>query len=96
MSVGFAEDERFYWERDWEVGTPTWIQGLGERPGQYTVEYWNPAWKAIIGRYFAGIMDLGFDGVVLDGVEAYRRWEFMTPLDPVQATRREEAAAQQP
>ncbi len=30
-------------------------------------------------------MDLGFDGVVLDGVEAYRRWEFMTPLDPTQS-----------
>ena len=88
MSVGYAEDERFYWERDWEIGAPTWIHARGqERPGQYVVEYWNPAWKAIIGRYFAGIMDLGFDGVVLDGVEAYRRWEFMTPLDPVQAQR---------
>lgn len=86
MSVGYAEDERYYWQRDWRIGAPTWIQALGpERPGQYVVEYWNPAWKAIVGRTFAGIMDLGFDGVVLDGVEAYRRWEFMTPLDPVQA-----------
>ena len=38
--------------------------------------------KAIVGRYFEGIMDLGFDGVVLNGVEAYRRWEFMTSIDP--------------
>jgi cysteinyl-tRNA synthetase len=89
MSVGYAEDERFYWERDWRIGAPTWIQALGpDRPGQYVVEYWNPAWKAIIGRYFAGLLDLGFDGVVLDGVEAYRRWEFMTPLDPVATTQR--------
>jgi endo-alpha-1,4-polygalactosaminidase (GH114 family) len=95
MSVGYAEDERFYWQRDWQIGAPTWIQALGtERAGQYVVEYWNPAWKAIVGRYFAGIMDLGFDGVVLDGIEAYRRWEFMTPLDPVQATQRNDA--QQP
>ncbi len=91
MSVGYAEDERFYWQRDWRIGEPSWIQALGpERAGQYVVEFWNPAWKAIVGRYFAGIMDLGFDGVVLDGVEAYRRWEFMTPLDPVSATRRNE------
>lgn len=89
VSVGYAEDERFYWERDWQIGAPTWIHALGpERPGQYVVEYWNPAWKAIVGRYFAGVMDLGFDGVVLDGVEAYRRWEFMTPLDPVETNRR--------
>lgn len=93
MSIGYAEDERFYWQRDWRIGEPTWIQALGsERPGQYVVEYWNPAWKAIIGRYFAGIMDLGFDGVVLDGIEAYRRWEFMTPLDPVRTNQRTEAA----
>lgn len=91
MSVGYAEDERFYWQREWQVGEPTWIQALGpERPGQYVIEFWNPAWKAIVGRYFAGIMDLGFDGVVLDGVEAYRRWEFMTPLDPVATTQRNE------
>lgn len=90
VSVGYAEDERFYWQRDWQIGQPTWIQALGpDRPGQYVVEFWNPAWKAIVGRYFAGIMDLGFDGVVLDGVEAYRRWEFMTPLDPVQTQRNE-------
>jgi hypothetical protein len=85
ISIGYAEDERYYWKREWRIGEPSWIQAFGpDRPGQYTVEFWNPAWKAIIGKYFAGIMDLGFDGVVLDGVEAYRRWEFMTPLDPTQ------------
>lgn len=82
LSLGYAEDERYYWQRDWKIGAPSWIQGRAPgRPGSYVVEFWNPAWKAVIGKYFAGIMDLGFDGVVLDGVEAYRRWEFMTPLD---------------
>jgi cysteinyl-tRNA synthetase len=82
LSLGYAEDERFYWQREWKIGEPSWIQGRAPgRPGSYVVEFWNPAWKAVIGKYFAGIMDLGFDGVVLDGVEAYRRWEFMTPLD---------------
>ncbi|MHB1204525.1 MAG: alpha-1,4-polygalactosaminidase [Rhodospirillaceae bacterium] len=82
LSLGYAEDERYYWQRDWKIGEPSWIQGRAPgRPGSYVVEFWNPAWKAVIGKYFAGIMDLGFDGVVLDGVEAYRRWEFMTPLD---------------
>ena len=88
LSVGYAEDERYYWKREWRIGEPSWIQAFGpDRPGQYAVEYWNPAWKAVIGKYFAGLMDLGFDGVVLDGVEAYRRWEFRTPLDPTQSTK---------
>ena len=86
MNVGYAEDERFYWKREWRIGEPSWIQAFGpDGSGQYVVEYWNPAWKAIVGKYFTGLMDLGFDGVVLDGVEAYRRWEFRTPLDPTQA-----------
>ncbi len=86
MNVGYAEDQRYYWKREWKIGEPSWIQAYGpDRPGEYVVEFWNPAWKAVIGKYFAGLMDLGFDGVVLDGVEAYRRWEFRTPLDPTQS-----------
>ncbi len=86
MDVGFAEDQRYYWKREWRIGEPSWIQAfVPDHPGQYVVEFWNPAWKAIVGKYFTGLMDLGFDGVVFDGVEAYRRWEFRTPLDPGQA-----------
>jgi len=81
MDVGHADDSHYYFQRDWQVGTPSWLVGLGaDHLGQYDIEYWNPAWKAILGRYFAGIVDLGFDGVMLDGVDAYRRWEAKTPL----------------
>ena len=81
IDIGRADDSRYYWQKDWAPGTPSWIGGMTpEVPGQYFVEFWNPAWKAIIGKYFAGILDLGFDGVVLDGVESYRRWEAKTPV----------------
>jgi len=97
LSIGYAEDQRYYWKREWRIGEPSWIQAYGpEGAGQYAIEYWNPAWKAIIGKYFAGLMDLGFDGVVLDGVEAYRRWEFMTPIDPTQAAAARLPAASAP
>ncbi|MDX2142575.1 MAG: hypothetical protein SFV19_04415 [Rhodospirillaceae bacterium] len=82
LDVSHAIDGSYYWQRDWAVGNPSWINAIDPtRPGQYFVEFWNPAWKAIVGRTFAGIMDLGFDGVVLDGVEGYRRWEFATPVN---------------
>ena len=81
LDIGHADDSRYYFKRDWQVGSPSWIESLGtDYFGQYNVEYWNPAWKAIIGRYFAGIVDLGFDGVYLDGIEAYRTWEAKTPI----------------
>ncbi len=83
MDIGYADDSRFYFEQDWQVGKPTWLVSLGtDYDGQYVVEFWNPAWKAIIGKYFAGIVDLGFDGVMLDGLDAYRLWEGKTPIAP--------------
>lgn len=97
MNVGYAEDQRYYWKREWKIGEPSWLQAYGpDSPGQYVVEFWNPTWKAVIGKYFAGLMDLGFDGVVLDGVEAYRRWEFSTPLDPTQSSAAARKAAPAP
>jgi endo-alpha-1,4-polygalactosaminidase (GH114 family) len=81
IDVGHADDSRFYFGRDWMVGNPSWLIGLGsDYLGQYEIEFWNPAWKSIIGKYVEGIMDLGFDGVLIDGVDTYRLWEAKTPL----------------
>lgn len=84
LDISHAEDTRFYWEPDWDVGSPSWIVGRHpDRMGTFAVEYWHPRWKSIIGTYFKGIMDLGFDGVLLNGTDAYLRFESMTPLDPL-------------
>jgi cysteinyl-tRNA synthetase len=84
LDLTHAADDRFYWESDWEVGTPSWIVGRHEnRPGTFAVEYWHPRWKSIVGTYFAGLMDLGFDGVLLNGSDLYLRFEAMTPLEPL-------------
>ena len=82
LDIGQASDDRYYWQRDWAVGNPTWLTALDRRnPGKYYIEFWNPAWKAITGKTFAGLIELGFDGIVIAGVEEYRRWEFMTPVN---------------
>lgn len=82
IDVGQASDDAYYWQRDWKVGEPSWITALDHtKPGKYHIEFWNPAWKAIIGKMFAGLVDLGFDGIVIANVEAYQRWELMTPVN---------------
>jgi cysteinyl-tRNA synthetase, unknown class len=82
IDIGQASDEKYYWQREWKVGNPSWVHALDRaNPGKYHVEFWNPAWKAIVGKTFSGLVDLGFDGIVLSGVEGYRRWEFMTPIN---------------
>jgi cysteinyl-tRNA synthetase len=90
MSIGEAEDYRFYWE-------PAWVDGDGDpgpqappflgptNPdwfGNYKVRYWQRAWQKILmgGESGAGdgyldrILAAGFDGVYLDIIDAYEYW----------------------
>ncbi len=72
MSIGEAEDYRFYWQDDWQVDDPLWLDD--ENPywrGNYKVRYWDSEWQAIILDYTDRILDAGFDGVYLDIVDAF-------------------------
>lgn len=76
MSIGQAEDYRFYWQRDWYKNPPAWLDVSDpEWAGDYWVRYWDPDWQAIIyglpDSYLDRILELGFDGVYLDRVDAY-------------------------
>ena len=80
MSIGEAEDYRFYWQAGWQPGAPAWIEA--ENPnweGNYKVRYWDPGWQAIIfgtpGAYLDHIMAAGFDGVYLDIIDGYEYFE---------------------
>lgn len=82
LSVGKARDDRFYWQRGWDLGKPPFLAaGDPAEPGTMLVRYWEPAWKEILGRSLKGIVDLGFDGVLLDDVEVARYFEALTPLE---------------
>lgn len=72
MSIGEAEDYRFYWQDGWTPGDPPWLDE--ENPdweGNYRVRYWDPAWQAIVFDYTDRLLDAGFDGAYLDLVDAY-------------------------
>ena len=78
MSIGEAEEYRFYWQDDWESGNPTWLDI--ENPdweGNYQVRYWDPGWQAIILNYTDRLLEAGFDGAYLDIIDAY---EYYTDL----------------
>lgn len=76
MNVGAAEKFRFYWQKDWKLGNPTWLKkkydGYND---EIWVEFWEKEWKDIIlykpDSYINRILAAGFDGVYLDNVEAY-------------------------
>ena len=80
MSIGEAEDYRFYWQPGWSVGSPTFIEA--ENPdweGNYKVQYWNADWQNIIygstNAYLDKIIAAGFDGVYLDIIDAFEYFE---------------------
>jgi cysteinyl-tRNA synthetase len=76
LSIGEAEDYRFYWQSGWETGSPSFIgQENPDWPGNYKVEYWVPGWwDQALAPYLERILSAGFDGVYLDIVDAYYYW----------------------
>jgi cysteinyl-tRNA synthetase len=76
MNIGAAENWRYYWERDWEIGNPSWIKKHYENyDNEFWVQYWHKDWQHIIFgheySYTKKIIDAGFDGAFLDNAEAY-------------------------
>jgi cysteinyl-tRNA synthetase len=80
MSIGEAEDYRYYWHSDWKNHTPSWLAGENpEWEGNYKVRYWKQEWKDIIygsdNSYLDKIISRGFDGVYLDIIDAFEYFE---------------------
>ncbi len=80
MSIGEAEDYRYYWKPEWEDDPPSWLEK--ENPdwkGNYKVEYWDPGWHDIIygspDSFLDKIIGAGFDGVYLDIIDAFEYFE---------------------
>ncbi|MBN1883651.1 MAG: endo alpha-1,4 polygalactosaminidase [Deltaproteobacteria bacterium] len=83
VDIGQAEEWRSYFADDWTP--PTFFRGgtpdfmVGRDPdgwaGNYPVAYWDFRWKEIViygaGSVLDRIIELGFDGIYLDWVEAY-------------------------
>ena len=80
MSIGEAEDYRYYWDPAWESDPPAWLAGENpDWPGNYKVRYWMDGWQDIIfgdeDTYLDRIIKAGFDGVYLDIIDAFEYFE---------------------
>lgn len=80
MSIGEAEDYRYYWNDSWAAGPPSWMAAENpDWPGNYKVQYLNSDWQDIIykkpGSYLDKIVAAGFDGVYLDIIDAFEFFE---------------------
>ncbi len=80
MSIGEAENYRYYWDSSWTTNPPSWL--CEENPnwaGNYKVKYWEKDWQNIILNtdtgYLTKIINAGFDGVYLDIIDAFEYFE---------------------
>jgi cysteinyl-tRNA synthetase, unknown class len=80
MSIGEAEDYRYYWQPEYSTNAPEWLSGANpDWPGNYKVKYWLASWKAIIygnnEAYLDKLLEAGFDGAYLDIIDGYAYFE---------------------
>jgi cysteinyl-tRNA synthetase len=80
MSIGEAENYRYYWDNSWTTNPPSWL--LEENPdweGNYKVKYWEKEWQNIILNnntgYLTKIINAEFDGVYLDIIDAFEYFQ---------------------
>jgi len=67
VSIGEAEDYRWYWDIIRQDHPPSWL--LSQNPewkGNYAVAFWDTHWQAFIFKSVLRAIDLGYDGVYLD------------------------------
>jgi cysteinyl-tRNA synthetase, unknown class len=84
LSIGEAESYRSYWQESWAKSRPEWLDPENpDWPGNYLVQFWHPEWQRLIfgnaEAYLDRIIDAGFDGVYLDGVDKFERWKRRRP-----------------
>ena len=80
MSIGEAENYRYYWQTSWQTNKPNWLDSENPKwAGNFEVKYWNPEWQSIIygneNSYLKKILNAGFDGAYLDIIDAFEYYE---------------------
>ncbi|MBR4135282.1 MAG: endo alpha-1,4 polygalactosaminidase [Bacteroidales bacterium] len=80
LSIGEAEDYRYYWQASWKQHKPAWLARENHSwPGNYKVRYWYSGWQELIcgpgDSYLNRILQAGFDGVYLDIIDAFEYFE---------------------
>lgn len=82
LPLGKAYDWRWYWRKGWEAGNPAFLFAPdADDPGSFVTLMSSPQWRELLGKYITGIVELGFDGVVLDDLDTYLWFEDLMPLD---------------
>ncbi|MDH5750193.1 MAG: hypothetical protein OEY85_12860 [Rhodospirillales bacterium] len=76
MDIGTVANYMYYWQPEWWDRLPNWVaeEHPDDPDNKFYVEFWRKEWREIVtgspGAFIQGILNLGFDGVVLGGMES--------------------------
>ena len=76
LNAGYAEEWRSYWSN---ISGAPWVHGPTEYEGEYYIEYWRPEWHEIMKQMATQYLDMGFEGIYLDNIDAAEIIEEMDP-----------------
>ncbi len=73
IDIGEAESYRWYWQDNWKIGSPDFIQKVDPDgwDENYPVRFWENEWQEIILKSVDQILEDGYDGIYMDWIEAY-------------------------
>ena len=72
----------YLWQKKWNKKLPSWIAAPSYvTENAYIAKYWTPQWKKLSAHYFKSIVDSGYDGVFLTGLENHSYFEHNKPLE---------------
>jgi cysteinyl-tRNA synthetase, unknown class len=79
LSIGEAEQYRFYWNEAWfnPATKPSWLGQMNPRWfGNFPVDFWQPEWQRLMvggpDAYLDRILAQGFDGIYLDRADVFQ------------------------
>jgi len=84
LPLGETDTKRWYWPERWRRRPPAWVGPDNPAwPGSRHVRYWHPQWQALVmdgpESLLGRILETGYDGVLLDRVDAYADWREERP-----------------
>lgn len=84
LCIGEADLKRWYWPARWRHAPPAWVGPENPAwPGSRVVRYWDREWQDLIATgphsILKRMLDMGFDGALLDRVDAYGDWSRRQP-----------------
>ncbi|MEE2951845.1 MAG: endo alpha-1,4 polygalactosaminidase [Pseudomonadota bacterium] len=84
LSIGEVDTKRWYWPEHWRRDPPAWLGSENPAwPGSHPVRYWEDGWIDLLLGTEPGLLNLlldrGYDGVLLDRVDAFTDWRMSVP-----------------